>query len=346
MQVTGLAMIDHHFDMHSHYSASQCKKKTCNTNLKQKNDSNTANEHGKYRSISIPEENKMHHQIHSIFKKFLIDDQFKECLYPFDSQKNEAINNCIISYTPKNKVHGISQTCKCRVKIAISCSYIGKHKFWARVFSTLQLPLLFTTFTQLERIEKILQASKECKKKHETKWKRQVKVNAKLLQETAKTAKSRKQSHGSSISFKEDKDNLNTKKKICQPKHNQQLTCKSYHLLGYGNKRSQLCCLNILNINAIDEGTRNNTLTAQAKRDIGTFGFDFKKISYFMESHYKYFCCAVNHKILFYDVEDVKEDIEFLDNISLSNGEKSMRSFVVLLFRHRINIAKCNTLIF
>ena len=41
-----------------------------------------------------------------------------------------------------------------------------------------------------------------------------------------------------------------------------------------------------------------------------------------MESYYKYFRCAVNHKILFYDVEDVKEDIEFLDNISLSNGEK------------------------
>ena len=46
-----------------------------------------------------------------------------------------------------------------------------------------------------------------------------------------------------------------------------------------------------------------------------------------MESCYKYFRCAVKHKIFSYKVENLKVDIEFLDNVSLSNGEKVDEKF-------------------
>ena len=76
-----------------------------------------------------------------IWEKLTTDERLKECMHPFDSQINEALNTSVGKYAPKGRTYCTSMSLANRVLIAMGTHNLGYLQYWTRVFESLQLDM-------------------------------------------------------------------------------------------------------------------------------------------------------------------------------------------------------------
>ena len=96
---------------------------------------------------------------------FTTEEQLKESLRRFSTQKNKAMNNSLAKYAPKTRTYITSMSLTNRVMIAIGCCDLGFYIFWNRVYADLGLIMLDDTKVFLEEKDKTSSTVKNIKGK-------------------------------------------------------------------------------------------------------------------------------------------------------------------------------------
>ena len=165
---------------------------------------------------------------------------------------NEAMNNSVASYAPKNKNFCGTMSLRARVGIAGSIMALGYEEFWERVFMELNLEM-DTTFRSTLRDrdnkknkKRKRQGSKEGKTKRREKYLANFAEQHKEQMEDAKTGKT----YGAGVALKEATKRA-AKKLTCtvrNPENTKKelLRCPYYHplycdVLGHTSARSNQC---------------------------------------------------------------------------------------------------------
>ena len=112
--------------------------------LKEKEKILREKEDNKYFRCKV-KDNELYHEIAAAIAPYLTDEKLKQLAHPWSTQLNEAMNNSVASYAPKNKNFCGTMPLRARVGIAGSIMALGHEEFWERVFMELNLEM-DTTF--------------------------------------------------------------------------------------------------------------------------------------------------------------------------------------------------------
>ena len=77
----------------------------------------------------------------TIYRRLTSDEKIKECMHPYDSQLNEALNVAVGKYARKGRTYCTTMSLSNRVMIAMGVHNAGYHKYWSRVFESLSLDM-------------------------------------------------------------------------------------------------------------------------------------------------------------------------------------------------------------
>ena len=84
---------------------------------------------------------QLYNQLTQAFAPFITHDIMKMLHHDYDTQKNEALNNSVAAYAPKNKTFSLTNSLQCRVSIAAGVQILGYEDFWSQVFISFGLDL-------------------------------------------------------------------------------------------------------------------------------------------------------------------------------------------------------------
>ena len=78
---------------------------------------------------------KLYNELTQAFAPFITHEMMVMLHHPYDTQKNEALNNSVASYAPKSRTYSLTNSLLCRVSIVAGIQIQGYEVFWSDVFS-------------------------------------------------------------------------------------------------------------------------------------------------------------------------------------------------------------------
>ena len=124
-------------------------------------------------------------QIREAYYPYITPERLLESLHPFDTQLNEALNNVIARYAPKNRTYGMTMSLTYRIFMVVGIHNLGHYRFWLEVFNLLGLDMSSDLKENLQRLDKRKVWKREYEGKPEIKSKRR-KLHHQKMQEQLK----------------------------------------------------------------------------------------------------------------------------------------------------------------
>ena len=93
-------------------------------------------------------------QIREAYFPYITPERLLESLHPFDTQLNEALNNVIARYAPKNRTYGTTMSLSYRIFMVVGIHNLGHYQFWIEVFEMLGLEMAPDLVDNLQRLDK------------------------------------------------------------------------------------------------------------------------------------------------------------------------------------------------
>jgi hypothetical protein len=153
----------HHFNNHSLLCGTWCHHR--------KKDEEELAKLKKYRCKTA--NNKLYLQCLEIIKRFSREEGLHKCHHMINSQKNEAMNESIMRYVPKDKTYdGRTMALISHLNLAVSVNILGHATCYERLFAHTQFRHTELTFSGLRRMwlkkeyGRMYQAWKIVKKRH------------------------------------------------------------------------------------------------------------------------------------------------------------------------------------
>ena len=100
-----------------------------------------------------------------------------------DTSLNEALNNSVMSFAPKNKCFSGSKSLEVRVCIAMGINIVGHHKFWQLVLERLGITMTDSLNLVLQQKDEFLKYKKLRDQQGKNKLKRTEQVRAKIKEQ-------------------------------------------------------------------------------------------------------------------------------------------------------------------
>ena len=100
-----------------------------------------------------------------------------------DTSLNEAINNSVMSFAPKNKCFSGSKSLGARVCIAMGVNIVGHHKFWKLVFKRMGITMTDSLNLVLQQKDEFLRIKKLRDQQGRYKLKRTDNVRSKIKEQ-------------------------------------------------------------------------------------------------------------------------------------------------------------------
>ena len=136
---------------------------------------------------------KLYKQFTKIYRQFTSEERLRECMHPYDTQLNEAMNTSVHRYAPKGRTYCSTMSLTNRVMIALGVRNAGYYGYWSRVFAKMKLPMS----PNLEAYLKNKDKKKKRKRNYESSLERRIKRakirNDKMKEEIQKQMKDSKQ---------------------------------------------------------------------------------------------------------------------------------------------------------
>ena len=163
-----------------------------------------------------------------IFEPCVTEPKLIESRHTGDTQKNEALNQSISKYAPKNKFLGSTMDLTHRVHVAVGIHNLGHLTFWEKVYNQLEFGMGFVTRGYLSRKDNKKEKRRQQQRKPEVKKKRNRVKFEKLKQEMKKLKKDceRGATYGSGIGFDTITIPPDVKKMDREKKDEQEVKCK------------------------------------------------------------------------------------------------------------------------
>ena len=125
------AIIDHHFDIHTHCRVRWCKRKNMT-------DEQRLQSQRFYRNTESSEaDSKLYAHLHTILAKYASLERLREVAHGMDTNCNESLNNTISYFAPKNRVFCATRSLHNRVAIAIGINSMGFAAYFQRLLKAL-----------------------------------------------------------------------------------------------------------------------------------------------------------------------------------------------------------------
>jgi len=181
MLTASKAVIEHHFDCHTH----------CGDWCKRKDQTDEEREEKKKCYRSKEKDATSHKELLKRIERFVTLESLHEVAHQCDTLCNESFNNIAAWLAPKNKVHGTTESLKNRVAVAVGITSLGTEEHFTELFRRLGV-------TMTPVVEHCIHLQSKCRsnrnaksKTAEGKKKRVDNYHKKLLEKTA-TAKREK----------------------------------------------------------------------------------------------------------------------------------------------------------
>ena len=84
---------------------------------------------------------RLYNELTQAFAPFITHKMMMMLHHPYDTQKNEALNNSVAAYAPKSRTYSLTNSLLCRVSIVAGVQILGYASFWSNVFSEFGLDL-------------------------------------------------------------------------------------------------------------------------------------------------------------------------------------------------------------
>ena len=124
----------------------------------------------------IVKDRALYDQFWSIYGPYVEEPKLKESQHTGDTQTNEALNQSISKYAPKNKFLGSTMALTHRVHTAVGIHNLGHFSFWQRVYFELEFDMCPVLNDNLKRKQhKNAKRQKQQKKMHVKKRRNKVK---------------------------------------------------------------------------------------------------------------------------------------------------------------------------
>ena len=207
------AVIEHLFNNHAHCDVQWChakQKENMKENLHDQCDEEEVSASDlkkppthpfKYRSKT--KDSELYNEIRKAYEKYQTPERLRESLHPYDTQSNEAMNQSVSKYAPKNKSYGASMSLATRVSVAIGVFNLGHYQYWLEVYHHLGLCMSQTLSDHLKKKDEAIAKKRENQKKLSVKIKRsqkQIELTKRLI-ETEMRDKKRGLSYGSGMAI-------------------------------------------------------------------------------------------------------------------------------------------------
>jgi hypothetical protein len=128
----GKAVIEHHFDNHSHCGA-WCKRKRMTEEEK-------LTKARYYRDLT--KDAKLYGALDKVVGRFVTLDRLQEIAHGMDTQINESFNNTASWFAPKNKVYCGSSSLTNRLSLAVGINSLGLQAYFNRLFTYLGITMV------------------------------------------------------------------------------------------------------------------------------------------------------------------------------------------------------------
>ena len=161
------AVILHLFDDHIFCDPMWCKPLRLQTTADACDDNSLDGEDGDSEISSDDEDDRKlsyyrskteHKELFDILTKtyapYVTLERLMELLHPFDTQLNEALNNVVARYAPKNRTYATTMSLSNRIAIVIGIHNMGHLSYWSEVFERIGLPMTANLYTNLKRLDK------------------------------------------------------------------------------------------------------------------------------------------------------------------------------------------------
>jgi len=127
----GKAVLDHHFDDHTH-CGDWCSRKNLSNEEKQQS---TKHCRDKERDA------KLYEELHDRIERFVTKEALLEVAHGMDTQCNESFNNVVAWIAPKNKACSKSNSLKHRIAFALGVNALGVLSFYQELFLLLGIAM-------------------------------------------------------------------------------------------------------------------------------------------------------------------------------------------------------------
>ena len=195
---------------------------------------------GHYRSMVDHEQ--LHHQMMTCLLDFISREKMEMLNHKNDTSLNEALNNSVMSFAPKNKCFSGTKSLEARVCIAMGVNIVGHYKFWKLVFAKLGITMTDSLIKVLQQKDEHLKRKKIRDKQGKYKLKRTDGVRHKIKEQIKQdqiAEKEGKSYHScSALEHKSAKtvilETLKSQRKSNKTYEKDKRTCKYYPLFCHG----------------------------------------------------------------------------------------------------------------
>ena len=129
------------------------------------------------------EHEQLHHQMMACLLDFISREKMEMLNHNKDTSLNEALNNSVMSFAPKNKCFSGTKSLEARVCIAMGVNIVGHHKFWQLVFDRLGINMTESLNCVLRKKDEFLKYKKLRDQQGKNKLKRTEQVRAKIKEQ-------------------------------------------------------------------------------------------------------------------------------------------------------------------
>ena len=118
------------------------------------------------------EHSELYKQLLNAYLPYTTLERLKESLHPWSAQLNEALNNVVTKYAPKNCTYSATMALSNRIAIVVGVHNMGHLAYWTKVFKLIDLPMypdLRENLQQLDRYKRMkrkFDSKTEVKRKH------------------------------------------------------------------------------------------------------------------------------------------------------------------------------------
>ena len=176
------AVLEHLFDNHHYCDESWCHAKRMQNQRLNSPDGEEGGEKDAFEQKEPPThpykyrnkitDKELYDQMLKAFEPFLKPERLMESLHGCSAQCNEAMNQSIAKYAPKNKSYGSTMSLSNRVAIAVGVFNYGHEKFWREVYSDIGMTMTSTLSLHLQMKDRKIEKRRENEKKPSVKLRR------------------------------------------------------------------------------------------------------------------------------------------------------------------------------
>lgn len=147
----------------------------------------------KKKNYSKETDKQLYEQIKECTHWFLTSEMLEMCYHPYNLQKNEAMNQKVMKFAPKNKTHSKSLLLRARITLAVGTDCLGTDEFAKQVFSNASICLSLQTDGFLQKFANNAKKKIEREQTPAFKWKRAKNEKLQLAATLKKDAEARRQ---------------------------------------------------------------------------------------------------------------------------------------------------------